>query len=41
MKIIDSPAPDKLAPSAKVFWFYCGTLDEVRIRAARARGGAQ
>jgi hypothetical protein len=39
MKIIDNPAPDKLAPAVKVFWLYCGTLDEVRLRAAqRARG---
>jgi hypothetical protein len=38
MKIINNPAPDKLAPATKVFWLYCGTLDEVRVRAASARG---
>ena len=35
MKIIDDPAPDKLAPAAKVFWLHCWTLDEVRTHIAK------
>ena len=40
MKVMHDPAPDKLAPAAKLLWLHCTTIEEVRTRLAAERAGA-
>jgi hypothetical protein len=41
MKVMHDPAPDKLAPAARLLWLHCTTIDEVRTRLAAERQGGQ